>query len=141
MNHAFVVRVLNGVAHKEKKLQSFADRHLFAIAVLRDGHALDVLHDEVRSALAGGPSIEDPCDIRVVHDRQGLALVGKARKHLARVHPQFDDFEGYGAANGFALLGEVYGAHTPFAERSNDLISAEVVISGRRRCKDGLHSG
>ncbi len=78
----------------------------------------------------------------MVHHRQRLALVGEAGEYLAGVHPEFDDFKRYQAANGFALLSQVYGAHTPFAERSKDVITAEVVITvcdGRRI--DGLSSG
>jgi hypothetical protein len=78
----------------------------------------------------------------VVHHRQRLALDGEAGEYLAGVHPEFDDFKRYKAANGFALLSQVYGAHTPFAERPKDLITAELVITGcARRRIDGLGSG
>ncbi len=44
--------------------------------------------------------------------------------------------------NGVALLGQVYGAHTPFAYWPDDLITSEVVITGGGcRCIDGLSSG
>ncbi len=132
MDHAFLVRVLNGTAHCEEQFQPLSDCHLLAIAVLRDGCALDVLHDEVRPALGRRACVEDPCDIRVVHHRQRLALVGEASEYLAGIHPEFHYFKGHTPANGFALLGQVHGAHTPFAKRSNDLISAEVVLTGCR---------
>ena len=89
MDHAFLVRVLNRAAHREKKFQSLADCHPMAVAVLRYGYAFDVLHYEVRPALGRGPCIEDPCDIRVVHHRQRLTLVGEAGEYLACVHPEF----------------------------------------------------
>ena len=74
--------------------------------------------------------------------RQRLALFGETREHLARVHADFYDFEGNTPANWFALLGQVYGAHATFAKSPNNLISAEVVISGCRcGCIDGLSSG
>ena len=119
-----------------------ADCHPLAVAVLCDGYAFDVLHHEVRPAFGCGARVEDPRDIRVVHHRQRLALFGEAGEYLAGVHAEFHDFEGYTPANRFALLGEVHGAHTAFADGPNDVITAEVVITGwSRRCIDGLGSG
>jgi hypothetical protein len=66
----------------------------------------------------------------VVHHRQRLALVGEASEYLTGVHPEFYYFEGYIPSNGLALLGQVHGAHAPFAYWPNDLITAEVVITG-----------
>jgi hypothetical protein len=141
VDYAFMVRVLNGTAHSEEQLQSFTDCHPLAIAVLRDGNALDILHYEVRSAFGRSARVEDSRDIRVVHHRQRLPLVGEAGEYLVRVHPEFDDFERYTAANGFPLLGQVHGAHTPFAQRTKDLKTAEIVITGCRcRCIESLRS-
>jgi hypothetical protein len=64
--------------------------------------------------LGRGPCIEDPRDIGVVHHRQRLTLVGEASQYLVRVHPEFYYFEGYRAANWFALLGQVHRTHAPF---------------------------
>jgi hypothetical protein len=136
------MRVLNRMAHREEQFQPFPDRHPLPIAVLCDGYTLDVLHYEVRPALGRGACVDDSCNIRVVHHRQRLALVREASEYLAGVHPEFDDFKRYTAANGFALLGQVHSAHTPFAERSKDVITAEIVITGCPcRCIDGLSSG
>jgi hypothetical protein len=40
--------------------------------------------------------------------------------------------------NRLELLGQVHGAHTPFAYRSKDLITAEVVVTGSRCRSNGL---
>ncbi len=77
---------------------------------------------------------------RVVHHRQGLALFGETSEYLARVHPQFYNFECDPPANRLALLGQVDGAHPAFADGSNDLITAEVVIT-RRSWRQCLRSG
>src|SRR5262249_42220362 len=106
------------------------------------GAPLDVLHHEVWAASAGPASVGDPCDIRVVHHRQRLALVIKTGEHLGGVHAQLHNFESHAPANGLELLRQVYGAHASFAERSKNTITAEVVIVGCRcRCTDGLSSG
>ena len=142
MDHALLVRVLNCAGHREKQFQAVPDGHPFDVAVLRNWSAIDVLHYEVRPALWRGTRIEDARDVRVVHHRQRLALVAKARQYFVCVHSEFDDFEGDGAANGFALLGQVDGSHTAFAKRSKDVITAEVVIGeSRRQGVNSVNSG
>ena len=75
----------------------------------------------------------------MVHHRQRLTLIGEAGQYLARIHAKFHDFKSYRPANGFALFGQVHGAHATFAQRSNDLIAAEIVIACRRSSSiDGL---
>jgi hypothetical protein len=70
-----------------------------------------------------------------------VPLVGEAGEYLARVHPEFDYLQSYTAADGFALLGQVHGAHTPFTQRSKDVITAKVVVTGcHRQCNDRLSS-
>ena len=76
----------------------------------------------------GRAGVEDLGDVRVVHHRQRLALVGEAGEHLGGVHPELDDLERHAPANGFTLLGEIHRAHTPFAQGLDDPIAAEVVI-------------
>jgi hypothetical protein len=115
VNHAFLVCVLNRATHRQKKFQSLADSDPIAVAVLRYGYAFYVLHYEVRPALRRGARVEDPCDIRVVHHRQRLTLIGEAGEHLAGVHAEFYNFEGHSAANGFALLSQVHCAHATLA--------------------------
>ena len=51
-----------------------ARRELVVVAVLGDRDAVDQLHDEVGPAAVGRAGVEDPGDVRVVHQRQGLPL-------------------------------------------------------------------
>ena len=81
-------------------------------------------------ALCWSRQRQDLGDVGVVHHRQRLALVVKAGEYLVGVHPEFYNFEGYLPANGFALLGQVHGAHTAFTQRSNNLVAAEIAITG-----------
>jgi hypothetical protein len=115
VDHALLVRVLHGAAHGPEQLQPLCDRLPLAVAVLRDGQTLDVLHDEVRPPLAGGAGIEDPRDIGVIHHRQRLPLISEAGQDLVGVHPEFYYFEGDISPNGFALRGQVHRAHASFA--------------------------
>src|SRR5262245_18256855 len=109
------MRMLDPAADREEQRQSLLDGHSFVIAILNDGRAVDVLHDEVRAAFGRGARVEDPCDIRMIHHGQRLAFAGEASEYLTDVHYELHDFEGYLAANGFALLGQVHRAHAPFA--------------------------
>ncbi|MGD0365730.1 MAG: hypothetical protein ABSC93_33010, partial [Bryobacteraceae bacterium] len=141
MDYAFLVGVLNRAAHREKKLQPLADRDPIAVAVLRDGCTLDVLHNEVRPAFCRRACVEDARDIWMVHHGQSLTLIGEAGEYLPGVHAEFDYFESHVPANGFALLGQVHRAHAAFPQRSEDVISDKVLISGYRGSRvDALSS-
>ncbi len=61
------------------------------VAILGDGNAADQLHHEVRSPAIGGAGIEDPGDVRVIHQGQGLELGFESREDLSRVHAGPDD--------------------------------------------------
>ena len=68
------------------------------VAVPGDRDALDQLHDEVRPARVGGAGVEDPGDVGVVHQRQGLALGLEPGQHLAAVHAGLDHLQGDASA-------------------------------------------
>ena len=130
MDHIFPVRMVDRTADREEQDEPVPGGHPFAIAILGDGRALDVLHDEVRSPCGRRAGVEDLGDVRVVHHRKGLALVGEAGEHPCGVHPELHDFERHAPANGFTLLGEINGAHPAFAQGLDDAIAAEVVTRG-----------
>ena len=79
----FGVRVLDRVAHLGEELQPLLRPEAPLVAVLGDGNAGHVLHDEVGPPVVAGPRVEDLGDGRVVHEGQGLALgleAGAARR-------------------------------------------------------------
>jgi len=101
-----LVGVLDRLADRHEQLQPLARRQVVVVAVFRDRHAVDQLHDEVGPAtphaplLKGGsrfcpplakggkggrPAIENAGDIDVVHHGQRLPLASN-RYHLAAVH-------------------------------------------------------
>jgi hypothetical protein len=63
------------------------------VAIVGDGHPVDILHDEIGTALFGGAGIVDMRDVGVVHHGQSLALVGKTREDLTGIHSGFDYLE------------------------------------------------
>ena len=76
-------RVLDRLADRDEQLQPLAGRQLPLVAVVGDRDALDQLHHEVGAARVGGAGVEDPGDVGVVHQGQGLALGLEAGQHLA----------------------------------------------------------
>src|SRR5262245_17577439 len=93
--------------------QALASCQLMLVTVLRDVQSLDQVHDEVRSAAAGLPSIKHLGDVRVVHDRQRLPLRLEAGDDLAAVHARLEDLEGDLATDRLALLGSEDQAAAP----------------------------
>jgi len=63
----------------------------------------------------------------MVHHRQRLAFRLKAGDHLPGVHPEFYDFEGYFAADGIFLLGQIDFTHSTFTQEIQDFIGANVI--------------
>jgi hypothetical protein len=86
------------------------------VAEFGDRHALDQLHDEVWPARRRGPAVEHLCDVRVVHDGQGLPLGLKPGNHLPRVHPRLEHLERHLAAHRLRLFGHEHDAKPAFAD-------------------------
>jgi hypothetical protein len=121
VDDALVVRVLDRLADRHKQLQPLPRRQLVRVAVARDRHALDQLHDEEGPAVGRRPGVEDPGDVRVVHQGQGLPLRLEARQHLLAVHPRLDQLDSDEALDRLGLLGHPDRAHAAFAHRLQQL--------------------
>ena len=113
--------VLHGLADLHEQLQPLPRRQAVLVAVLRDRHALDQLHHEVRPAGVGRAGVEDLGDVGMVHQRQRLPLGLEAGDHLLRVHARLDDLERDLALDRRRLLGHEDGAVAPFADRFQSL--------------------
>ena len=117
MNDALLMRMLHAVADLHEQLQSARVESWCRSQYSVIGTPGHVLHHEVRPAVVGGAGIEDRRDVRVIHQRQGLAFGVEARDHLARVHAELDELERDAAPDRRRLLGEIDDAHSAFAER------------------------
>jgi hypothetical protein len=67
MDDALLMGVLDGFADGEEELEALAGVEAAIIAILRDGDAVDVLHDEERTAIAGDIGVEDTGDVGMIH--------------------------------------------------------------------------
>jgi hypothetical protein len=61
----------------------------------------------------------------VVHQGQGLPLGLEAGDDLRRVQSRLDNLQRHAAADGAVLLGQVDGAHAPFAQFVEQLVGAD----------------
>jgi hypothetical protein len=127
-----------GVPHIGEQRQPPAQRDAILIAVLGDGHTLDQLHHEVRPAGRGGAGVQDPGDVRMVHQGQRLALGLEAGDDLPGVHAQLDDFDGHLAADRLLLLRQVDGTEPTLADALEQLVGPQDAARRFGRAVPGL---
>ena len=77
---AFLMRVLNGVAHLKEQLEPRVDWKRVQIGERRNGRAIDVLHREIRQTIVGEPGVEDRCDVRMTENRERLTFCVEPRQ-------------------------------------------------------------
>src|SRR5262249_33913087 len=94
-------------------------------AVLRDGSSLDQFHDEVRATLRRGAGVEEPGDVGVIHQRQGLPLGLEPGDDLPAVQPWLDDLQGHPALDRLLLLGREASAHAALTDVWEKLVRAD----------------
>src|SRR5580692_5430646 len=73
----------------------------------------------------GRPGIEDPGDVWVVHQRQGLELGLESREDLMRVHAGPDDLERHLPPDRSLLIGDVDDAEPPLADLLQQRVGAD----------------
>ncbi len=104
VNDTLLVRVLDGLANFDEQVQSLRGAEFLSVAVSCDGNAAHEFHDKVRAAVFRGAAVEDFGDVRMIHEREGLALGLEAGDDLFRIHAQLDDLEGDTAFDRVALF-------------------------------------
>ena len=107
------------------KLEPLVGGELVLVAVIGDPHAAHQFHHEVGPAGLGRAGVEDLGDVRMIHQRQRLALGLEAGDDLLGVHAQLDDLERDPAAHRFLLLGHVDDAAAAFADLLQQLVAAD----------------
>ena len=118
--------VLDGVADVDEQLEPLRGGQVVLVAELGDGNTLDQLHHEIGASRIGGPRIQHPGDVRMVHEGQRLSFRLEAGDHLGRIHPRLDDLEGDLAPHRPFLLGHVDDAEAPFADPLQQLVRTDL---------------
>jgi hypothetical protein len=120
-----VVGVLDGLADVEEQSQPGLGRQAVLVAELDDRPPLDQFHDEVGPPGVGGPGVEDPGDVGVVHQAKRLPLRLEPRQHLAAVQARLDDLQRDPAADRLLLLSQVDDAHAAFTDLPQEPVRAD----------------
>ena len=144
VNEAFLVRVLNGVADLDEEIQPLACGKLLLIAIVGDLYAPHQFHHEIWPASVSRARIEHFGNVRMIHQRQGLALGFEAANDTASVHAELDNFEGDLSADRLLLLGHIDDSAAALADLLKELESANPVarfFGYRSRCTRGFFSG
>jgi hypothetical protein len=123
VDHPLLVSVLHPLANLAEEVQPLLGVEAVAVAVVRDGDSLHVLHCEERPSLVRRPGFEGPGDVRVAHQGQGLAFRLEPGQHLLRVHSPLDELQSHSTAHRPLLVGLPHLAHPAFA----DLLKESVV--------------
>ena len=120
------MRVLHRLADLDEQLEALADRQLVLVAVLGDRLALHQLHHEVRPPAPRRAGVEHARDVRMIHQRQRLALGLEAGDDLPRVHAELDDLERDAPPHRPRLLGHEHGAEAAFADLLEQAVGTDL---------------
>ena len=82
----------------------------------------------------GQPAVQHARDSRVVHDREGLALLLEARDDRPRVHAGLDQLQGDALDEGLPALREEDGAEPALAQLREDPVRTDLVADLLEAC-------
>src|SRR5262249_5500560 len=133
---ALLMRVLDGAANLNEKIEPFARGKVILLAIVCDLDTAHQFHDEVRAARLGRAAVEHFRDVRMLHHRQRLSLGIEASDNLLGVHTQLDDLERNSPPNRFLLVSHIYHAAAAFADLFEEFEAANSVA----RLLGGLHT-
>ena len=133
MDDGFLMRVLHSLADLREQREAIVKREAKLVAVLGDGQAGDVLHDEVGAAFGRGAGIEHLGDVGMFHERQRLAFGLEAGDDGTGVHAGLDQLDRHDAVKGRGLLGAPDFSHAPDADPLHQPVRAD----GGGRCLIG----
>src|SRR5271169_3436447 len=100
MDDQFFVRILHRRADLTKEPQAVVDGELISVAILIDGRAFDVLHDQIRRTIFTAAAVEKLHDVGMVEGREGLPLIAKTMEDLFSVDSRLNHFN----RNLFAII-------------------------------------
>src|SRR5258708_39749823 len=110
-----------------EKPQPFDDVELARIAVGINRLTLDVLHDEIRPAVFGCATIEEPGDVGVVQAGQYLPLAAEPLDYRVCVQAAFDEFDrDLFLKRLVGADGQVNGAHPAVSDLADHAVGTNV---------------
>jgi hypothetical protein len=127
MNDSLLVRVLNGLANVNEKIQSILSGKCILIAVFRDFDSTDEFHYEIRPARSGRPGVEHFGDVRMIHEGQRLSFRFKTRNDTLGVHARLDDLERHPPAERLFLFRHEDDPAAALADLLEQFVTPDVI--------------
>ena len=93
VHHQVLMRILHRLTDHAEQFQSLPDVQILLFAILRDGQAIDVLHDEVRKPILGRAAIQQSRNKRMLQVRQDLPLLAETPQHGVGIHAALQDLD------------------------------------------------
>ena len=127
-----LVRKMHGGTQLLEQAQALRQRRPVRVQPLRQQHAADVLHDQVRLALVGGAAVEQARDVRMHEAGQQLAFAAQAFQSGGRgeAADQLDRDAAF--VFGIGALGEEHAAHAAATQFAQDAVVADAPPEPRR---------
>jgi hypothetical protein len=108
------------------------------VAVSSDRHALDEVHDEVRSGADRRSCVEYTGNIRMIHQRQCLPFCLEAGGHMSAVQAGLAELDRDQPLDRLGLLRHPHGTHAAFADLLEQLERADDRAGGFFRTVVGV---
>jgi hypothetical protein len=126
MDHEMPVSICNCCANHAEKLDALVDGQMVGGAITIERLSNDILHDQVRSAIASGSTIEEMRDIGMIKECENLALGVKSPLYFLVFQTWVQNFY----CNLFfkCLVGarrEVYRSHSTDAKQALDSVRSD----------------
>src|SRR5688500_14373326 len=104
MNDSLLMRMLNGIADRDKKIEPLPRPQTILVTKFRDSNSAHQLHHEKWTTKFGHARIENFRDIWVIHQRERVPLLLETRDHFLAVHARLDDFQRHAPPDRLHLL-------------------------------------
>jgi len=135
MNDEVSVGEVHRLAHHAEQLEAARDREPGGPAVDVERLAVDVLHDEVRIAVAGAAAVDQPRDVGMGQRRQDLALLREALQDLPRLDARADHLDGNAVVAVAVWRRQVDDAGLALADLAEQPVTRDAVADAHRRAR------
>lgn len=122
-----LVRELHRAAHRGEQREALAQARLLG-GPIRQRHAGNVLHHDVRGAAWVDTAVEQPCDVRVLQAREDSSLGGELRERARGQDARANELDRDGLLEeAVVALAAVDGAHAADADQLGEAIGSDAL--------------
>ena len=125
VNNPLLVGVLHCLANGNKQIKSVLCTELHPVAVFGDWHSAYQFHYQIRQLSVRRSSVEDTCNVGMIHQRERLPLEFETSNNLTAIHAGFYDLQSYFSSYWLELLSHINNPHAAFANLFQQLVSVD----------------